>query len=121
MESPTVQASWVQPLTGHTESREDLTIKVMLKVMWQVGAEPGIEPGPPLPALCRRPPICSSQQLWGPSLAEKRAFLGRATRIQDRPLSSDYLLETVMSWQGTCLSSLPTLGCEDYTVVSLFG
>lgn len=43
MESPTVQADWVQPLTGYTEAREDLMLKIMLKVMWRSGTEPGIE------------------------------------------------------------------------------
>lgn len=43
MESLTVQADWVQPLTGYTEAREDLMLKIVLKVMWRFGIERGIE------------------------------------------------------------------------------
>lgn len=97
MESLTVQAGWVQPLTGHTEAREDLIFKIMLKVMWRVGAEPGIEPRAFPPSLGLFPLQEASHLRQLASQARKRAFLGRAARTQDTSSSSDYLLKTVIS------------------------
>lgn len=46
----------VQALTGHTEAREDLMFRIMLKVIWRVGAEPGVEPRLFPPSLRLLPP-----------------------------------------------------------------
>lgn len=93
--------------------------KIMLKVTWRVGAEPGKNPALGFFFfLYRKPPICSSWQFWGPSLARKRAFWSRADRTQDVPSSSDYLLKTGCPGRSPTSPWPPSLACKHLTMVS---